>query len=285
MKKSILAALLSLTCTLSFAQLQVQTKKYKIADFTEKTMKVVMTGNPLLDVSLRDELQRIWNISTYEFCDMAEFQASKKNDDLYFMLLTEASFRKDRQAGVRCFTIYKGNSEAGENVDGLYEVIAIPFCGTEDINASHLTFLPAILTILQDQLEGFTRKDFIPNTMVRASGNVGVKKWEEKVLIARNNLSFTPDDRMLERMAATNIELCDSDRVDDALASREGGYIAGYVAGDREDANGSSCYVMLINTATWELYYIAHRNVNIKNPAGFSSTDVNLIMQHNPLRK
>ena len=50
------------------AQAQINTKKVKISDFTEKITKVVLTGNDFYDSILKDEVKTHWRVSPYEFC-------------------------------------------------------------------------------------------------------------------------------------------------------------------------------------------------------------------------
>ena len=48
---------------LAGAQAQINTKKVKIADFTEKTTKIVLTGNDFYDQALRNEIAAGWTLS------------------------------------------------------------------------------------------------------------------------------------------------------------------------------------------------------------------------------
>ena len=57
--KRIFTFLLGLVlCLSAMAQAQITTKKEKLSDFDSKTMKVVLTGSPFLDESLREALHR-----------------------------------------------------------------------------------------------------------------------------------------------------------------------------------------------------------------------------------
>ena len=77
--------LLSLLITPAvFGQAQINTKKVKIADFTQKTTKVVLTGNMFYDSALQDEIATIWRISPYEFCSLEEFENLKSDGRYYF---------------------------------------------------------------------------------------------------------------------------------------------------------------------------------------------------------
>ena len=59
------------------AQAQINTKKVKIGDFTQKTTKVVLTGNAFYDGALQDEVAAKWRVSPYEFCTIEDFDILK----------------------------------------------------------------------------------------------------------------------------------------------------------------------------------------------------------------
>ena len=71
---------------LAAAQAQINTKKVKIADFTEKTTKIVLTGNDFYDLKLRKEITAGWTLSPYEFCTLEEFNFLSTSDNYYFLL-------------------------------------------------------------------------------------------------------------------------------------------------------------------------------------------------------
>ena len=63
MKRFFLLVLAVVMPLVMSAQAQINTKKEKIEDFTEKTIKVVMTGNIFFDQSFKDEIISRWRIS------------------------------------------------------------------------------------------------------------------------------------------------------------------------------------------------------------------------------
>ena len=71
------------------AQAQINTKKIKIADFTQKTTKVVLTGNDFYDVALRNEIATGWTLSHTEFCTLDEFEVLKYDDNFYFLITAD----------------------------------------------------------------------------------------------------------------------------------------------------------------------------------------------------
>ena len=89
MKKIILLIASVLLPVLVSAQAQINTKKVKIEDFTEKTTKVVLTGNLFFDQVFKEEIRNRWRISPYEFCSLEEFGKLKTDGNYYFLMIVK----------------------------------------------------------------------------------------------------------------------------------------------------------------------------------------------------
>jgi len=84
-----LAILLLCLCAMPlFGQGKVYTKKAKIADFPTKITKVVLSGRPLLDAAIKDEITSRWDASPYEFCSPEEYKESASSNLYYFLHFT-----------------------------------------------------------------------------------------------------------------------------------------------------------------------------------------------------
>ena len=82
MRKTITFIISLLLPLLAGAQAQINTKKVKISDFTQKVTKVVLNGNEFFDITFQEEVTARWRISPYEFCTLEEFE-QLKNDENY----------------------------------------------------------------------------------------------------------------------------------------------------------------------------------------------------------
>lgn len=280
MKKIILSALCIFLCLSAGAQAKIQTKKYKIADIPDKTMKVVLTGQEVLDAHIKEELQNIWNISPYEFCTYTEFDALKSNTDYYFLILTDSQFRGDRQAGIRMFSLFKGTEKASDNVKGLYEVISIPFCSAGESNGKEYDFLPMILRCFQTQVEKMMSQEFIVTSMVEAKVDRALGKWSERVMMTEEDVAFELNNSMKAIYRHENIDIVPANELEDVMDGKKSGYLVAYTVNPPEGVKGSVCFKMLFNAETSELYYISKHSVSVKNPAGFTKSDMTKIIKH-----
>lgn len=285
MKKIIFTALCILLCIGAGAQAKIQTKKYKIADLPDKTMKVVLTGSEILDANLKEYLQNIWSISPYEFCTYTDFESMKQNEGYYFLILTDSQFRNDRQAGIKMFTLYKGTEKASNNVKGLYEVISIPFCSAADNDGKEINFLPLILRSFQMQVQKMMAQEFIVTSMVEAKVDKALGKWQDRVMMTADDIAFEVNNSIKAIYRHENIDIVPENEVQDVVDAQKSGYLVAYTVNPPEGSKGSVCFKMLFNAATSELFYISKHTVSVKNPAGFTQSDLKKIIKHKDTKK
>ena len=127
MKKFLVLIISAMLPLMASAQAQINTKKVKIADFTQKVTKVVLPGNAFYDGAFQEVISSRWRVSPYEFCDLSEFEKLKNSDQYYFMMMTQGQFRKETEPGIQFITLVKGGSDAAEGIDSMLEVVTVPF--------------------------------------------------------------------------------------------------------------------------------------------------------------
>ena len=149
MKKSIrkyfLALLLALLPAALWAQGTIYTKSARLADFPQKTTKIVLSGQQLLDEVLKEEITSRWRISPYEFCTEDEFDALKGVYRYYFL-----HFEYDDE--FTWMNLYKGGPSSGDPLKTSMEVVSVPIASSETATAEELVFLPAFIDMVQDYL-------------------------------------------------------------------------------------------------------------------------------------
>ena len=80
--------LLALCLTDAQAQFKIYTRKARMADFPAKTTMVVLSGNDLLDIALKNEIKSRWRVSPFDFCYIDEINEIKKNSNFYILYLS-----------------------------------------------------------------------------------------------------------------------------------------------------------------------------------------------------
>jgi len=270
----IIAAVLPLTM---FAQAQITTKKMKIADFTVKTTKVVLTGNQMFDSTFQSEIKNAWTVSAYEFCTKEEFEALKANPDYYFLLLVSGKFDKESQPGIEMLTLVKGGLGYDEGIDGLLEVVSMPFRASEDPSGREFVVIPALLKVIQQFTLDSMEKDI--------QGYVGLSNYTLNLPKSKDmDVVFSDEDIAPEISPAVRsiytrkgIVIKEADDVDDLMYDEAPNTLISYVVAPSTPVAGSYCYKMLINTEDGSLYFFKRHKISKKYGPGFLLEDLKKI--------
>ena len=261
------------------AQAQINTKKVKIADFPEKTTKVVLTGNMFYDGSLQDEIVARWTASPYEFCTLQEFEQLKGNDDYYFLLTTKGQFKNEVEPGLMFLTLVKGGKKA-EGIDDMLEIVSLPISSAEDPSGRETVFFPAFLHIIQNYALESTEKD--------VSAYVGLSNYslnlpetkDMTIIFSENDLSTEITDDLKNLYFNEGMTITDEDEADGYMADNPGKVVVSYVAVPTDASVGSHCYKMLIDNQSHKLYYFRKHRISKKVGAGFLAEDIKRIASY-----
>lgn len=262
------------------AQAQINTKKMKINDFTQKITKVVLNGNAFYDTAIKDEIAARWRISPYEFCTLKEFETIKKDDNYYFLMSTFGQFRKETAPGLQFLTLVKGGKGAEKGIDGMLEVVSLPFASAEYPSGREFVFLPAFLDIIQDHTLQSMERDL---NGYGGLGNYSVnitKSGDMDIVFAEEDLSDLITESIRLSIADKGITVTDEDEADSFILDNAPGTLVSYVAVPSEPVVGSYCYKMLIDSETHTLYYFKKHRITKKAGAGFLPEDLERITAH-----
>lgn len=253
----------------AFAQAQIDTKKVKIGDFTQKVTKVVLTGSALFDGVLQDEVAARWRVSPYEFCSLEEFNSLKNSDKYYFLLTTKGQFKKETEPSLQFLTLVKGGNQASKGIDEMLEIVSLPIASAEDPSGRELVFLPVFLNIIQKYTVDSMDKDYsayagLGNYTSRISKSEGMN-----IVFSEDDLDATVTENELAGFVVT-----DEDSADKFVMDNTPNTLVSYVAASSNPVNGSFCYKMLVNAETYELYFYRKHRINAKNGPGFMPYDI-----------
>jgi len=280
MKKAIFLVLCTVVSLTAAAQGQINTKQFVISDFKEKTMKVVLTGNELHDAAFRDNMEIIWHLGAFEFCTEEEFERDKTNPNFYFMIAADSKRRKEEEHGIKVIGIYKGTAGAAD-LGALYKVVTIPFCSAEMPDGREIAFIPALVTILQNELEDTMNRKINITDSVQPGMRNTFKKWEKRCAIADIDFAEKPTESMISTYRSENIDVVDEDTIEEYLTQRKEDIMVGYVVAPTEPEKNSYCYTMIIDAATWDLFFLYKHKITVKDPVGFTKYNCQFITAHN----
>ncbi len=277
MKKIIILLTAVMLPLLAGAQAQINTKKVKVGDFTEKVTKVVLNGNEFYNIMLKDEVTSRWRISPFEFCTLEEFESLKGNDQYYFLMFVSTQFKKETEPGIMFLTLVKGGAGAEKGIGKMLEVVSIPVASVEDPSGREFVFMPALLDIMQEHTLASMEND------VNAYGGLGqsaenvYKSNDMAIVFAEEDLAPSVTGKTIEQKFDQSILVTDSECADQYMVDNVSGTLVSYVVAPAEASNGSFCYKMLIDSATHKLYYYRKHRISKKNGVGFLPSDINTI--------
>lgn len=269
MKKILLIIALAAISASAFAQAQIDTKKVKIGDFTQKVTKVVLTGSALFDGVLQDEVAARWRVSPYEFCSLEEFNSLKNSDKYYFLLTTKGQFKKETEPSLQFLTLVKGGNQASKGIDEMLEIVSLPIASAEDPSGRELVFLPVFLNIIQKYTVDSMDKDYSAYAGLGNYTSLISKSEGMNIVFSEDDLDATVTENELAGFVVT-----DEDSADKFVMDNTPNTLVSYVAAPSNPVNGSFCYKMLVNAETYELYFYRKHRINAKNGPGFMPYDI-----------
>ena len=277
MKKFLILLVAIILPLTAFAQAQITTKKIKISDFTQKTTKVVLTGNALFDAVLKEEIAARWRISPYEFCTLQEFNELKNQDSHYFLISTKGQFKTEDEPGLQFLTLVKGGADAENGLDQMLEIVSLPIASAEDPSGRELTFLPAFLMIIQQYAQDSIDHDINAYVgLTNYTKNLGTTA-SMAIKIAEGDLDSKMSQAAKEKYLTNGVEIIDQDAADQMLSTTAPNTVISYVAAPVSGREGFYCYKMLIDTETYRLCFFRKHRISPKYGPGFTDYDLRSI--------
>ena len=252
------------------AQVQIQTRKLKISDFTTCTTRVVLGGNEIFNISLQEEVARRWMASPFEFCSVEEYEASKTDSKYYFLVPQSRLTRQETEPGINVLTLVKGGKG-----DEALEVVSVPYSPSESPGGRELVFLPAILSIIQS----FTL-DAMSSDKVSLKGLEGYaagmgKARKSRVVVSSGDVAPCAAGSAL--LKGRSLELLAEDDADAVFEAGEPGTLVTYTVSPSYPQKGAVSYTCLIGADNYKLYYFASHKAKDASKCGYTAKDLKKI--------
>ena len=278
MKKALAIMAAVLLPVLTWGQAQITTKKVKIGDFTQKTTKIVLSGNEFIDTVFKDEITARWRISPYEFCTLEEFNSLKHSEEYYFLIITNGQFKKDQSPTIQFLTLIKGGHGADKGINGMLEIVSLPVASAQFPSGREITYIPAFLDIIQEYtLDSMEKDTNAYGGLTNYTANI-VRSEDHKVAFSKDDLAVSLEslDEDTESFGK-DMMLMEEDEVDALMMNGAENTLVSYVVAPFEPQNGMYCYKMLIDTQSHKLYYYKRHKITDKDGPGFLKEDLKRI--------
>lgn len=277
MKKFIIFALSVILPVIASGQAQIDTKKVRIADFPDKTTKVVLTGKMYHDARLEKAIKERWHISATEFCTLDEYEKLQSDDNYYFLLTVSGQFKKENEPGLTFLTLVKGGDSSGKGLNGMLEVVSFPFASSQEPSGREYVFLPVILDMMQAHVTNSIAKDVngyigLPNYSLNIS-----KSGNMNIVFSAADLSTEVTPEIQKAYFNEGVLVLDEDDADEYVSPEKENTLVSYVVAPTDAQPGSYCYKMLFDTQSSTLYYFRKHKISKKFGPGFLVEDVKRI--------
>lgn len=259
-----------MSCTDLFGQAQIVTRKYRISNFTTKTVQVVIPGDDFQSQVFQDEVRMRWRISPFEFCTIDEYEALKKNSDYYFLMYTAPD-----GGDISSITLFKGGVDRDPNPEKQrYEIVSVPISSAANPSGREFYFMGAIIDIIQDYVTSSMTNENGGFSSLR-SYNSNLRKAKGKILLVHEEEINPGADKILFPFPAANIV----SEEEIAMAMKEGtpNTLVSFVVAPSDPSFGSTSYHMIIDAETHQLYYYHKTFGRGKKQLGFSAKELKKI--------
>lgn len=247
MKKIALIVLLAVLPLLSWGQGKVYTKKARMEDFANRTTKVVVSGESMLAITLREEVLSRWRISPFEFCTPEEYATLKKNNNFFFLSLVV-------DEDVAFLSLARGGDENSDMLHRPFEVVRIPFAADGASTGQEFSFMGAIIDVLQHFTEDAMTSDII--------GYASLSTYSQNDLKGKT-VYLNPGD------------------ADKAMVDGTPNAVCGIIITPVTISKKSSSYRMLISADTHELYYFKQERFKQASDRDFSDVEAKSFEKNN----
>ena len=280
MKRLILSTLCLLASLTLLAQGKVSTRSYRLADFTDKVTKVVLSGDEFLNSALRQEVVNRWTASPFEFCTLEEFDALKLQEDYYFLIPAATRFKGEPEAGIVFLSLLKGGPEAAGGMSEMYEVLTLPLVPADGGNGRELVFTGALIKAIQDfTLAAMESEKVAYSRDGWFNGNYAARGKMMQIYMAREDLAVSLDLAQTEPLLDEDFHICDAEEADIRFLSREYNTLVSYTVSPVDPSRASYSYQLLFESGTETLFYLTRHRIRPKSPAGFLPDDMKWLLK------
>ena len=272
--------LLALCLTDAQAQFKIYTRKARMADFPAKTTMVVLSGNDLLDIALKNEIKSRWRVSPFDFCYIDEINEIKKNSNFYILYLST------EKSGLVYLNLEKcGEKESFSSLNSRMDIVKVPFGPKEFSTGREIYYLSAMIDIMQHYVENsLIRKHSNFSGLEKTHGSL-IKERKKKLYIAREDLSSEIPGRDSIPNPGDGLIYTDGFTVDSLFTASSSNAIIGFCISSNSPSPNSESYQVIVSADRHELLYYKRRRYKDGAKRGFTSKELKAIQAEHAYRK
>lgn len=277
----VLLAMLALMLSTDLqAQFKIYTKKARLADFPAKTTMVVLTGDDLLDLSLRNEIKSRWRVSPFDFCYEEDLEQILKDPNVYLLRLEED------KSGIVFLSLEKcGNDKGVSSLESRMEVVRVPFCPKELSSGREVVYISAMIDVMQHYIENSLIHEHFSYQSLAQSGKALSKGRRKKIYIDREDLSEAIAGRDSIQSPADGIVFTDSYTTDSLFTASSHDSLIGFCISSSAPGPKSLSYQVIVSADRHELLYYRKNKYRKEGDKGFTLKSLAAIHTEHSYRK
>ena len=277
MKRLLLAVALIAACIGASAQGRITTKRFRIQDFREKIVKIVITGDDIIESTLSQEALDRWRVSAYELCTPEEFDALKTSPDYYFLLLTDGINRNGMSTGITYLTLVKGGPEASKGIGSMTDVVTLPVCSSEASDGRELIFMGAFVEIVQEYALKALESEYNAYAGLSIFNKINLRADGYRKIVHLGEDDIDPAFPQQKWGKYSGHSLVIDEDADEIFSSGDRDALVSYVAAPSIVSGQAYAYKMLIEAGTGKLYYFHKEKIRGGKTYGFNENDLKRI--------
>lgn len=277
--KFLLIALIAIFVAVpTFSNGQILSKKEDLKDLNSKTLMVVLENNSMIDLTLRQAVEKEWTLSKIEFCDLDRFEKIKTDTSYYFLMRVKGIFKKEREPSIEFLSLLKGGEDAYMGLDKMYDVLTLPFQYIDDPDGYIIPYIDAYINVIQAHVVRVQKKKIAATLGISWYSNRLQELRGKRVLVNKLDLNSNVTVDEANRILGNGGKVVDEDEIYEAIDNKKGETAYTICIGPEEgDRYGSYCYKMVISADSHDIYYYRKQKITSKNSKGFLPEDLKKI--------
>lgn len=263
--KYIFCAVALMICALSQGQVRIYTKKSRLADFPAKTTVVMLSGNEIMDLALKNEITSRWRVSPFDFVEAGNLEELRDNQSIYLLYL---SYEK---SGIVFLNLEKCGNKAGmTSLSSQMEVVKVPFSPRDFTTGREISYLSAAIDIVQHYVESAIRNEVSSYASLQQFCKPLISQKKKQIFISHDDLSTDIAGRDSLVNMGGGIAFTDSFTADSLFAAGAKDALIGFCISSSAPGPKAESYQIIVSADRHELYYFNKSPYKKESNRGFS---------------
>lgn len=222
---------------------------------------VVLSGEELLDLALRNEIKSRWRVSPFDFCYEDQIPSIKNNPNFYILYMNVEKSSLVYLSLEKC-----GDNSGASSLNSAMKVLKTPFSPKDFTTGREISYLSAMIDIIQHYVEDAILEDYAIYSSLFQRVSPLSKGRHKKIYIAREDVSIK--DSLL--VHSPGIVFADSYTVDSLFTAGSPDALIGFCVSSSAPSKKAESYQIIVSADRHELLYYKREKYTEEKKRGFS---------------